>query len=264
MALTALASSLNPKGSPPAPPMQHQKSPASPQKKTSSEMPTSPQKTKPILSGSSIDEFVDWCQVTREEDWSSCLAGMRNEAIYPDEHLSKITNEELRGALGLGIGAVHRFRAAASDFWKLQVEKHCTRSADHNALSPHPITQSSGSNSVSAGQKRKGPSDDWIMVQYKRKYPVGEKRITFRHYTDGRTTTYDGAPVFNVPNYADADEWWEQYIDEQVKLHTDEGVQDFVELEPGYWLRIPPTGKGFFNPLTDNTWLYAPTEDYLL
>ena len=143
---------------------------------------------------------------------------MRNEAIYPDEHLSKITNDELCGALGLSIGAVHQFHVAASNFWKLQVEKHHTWSADHNALSPHPITQSSGSNSISAGQMHKGPSDDWIIVQYKQKYPVGKKHITFHHYTNGHTTTCNGEPVFNIPNYADGDEWWEQYIDEQVNI----------------------------------------------
>jgi hypothetical protein len=217
-----------------------------------SQLPSTPQKTKPILKSSSIEEFVQWCEVARDEDWSACLPGMRSEEVYPDEHLEKIPNNELRRALGLGLGSIHRFRAAVSEFWKLEVERHHSSPADPNPQPQHPMASTS-----LVGQKRKTPEDDWVLVPYKRKYKDGEKRMAFRHYKDGRSPTYDdGTPVFNPDG--DGDEWWGKYVEEQVKLHYEENVEDFVMVgEGGYWMHIPPTGGGFFNPITDNASLYT-------
>ncbi|KAF8325415.1 uncharacterized protein EI90DRAFT_3128769 [Cantharellus anzutake] len=175
LALATFMSTLNPKASVASP----DKSPTSPKKKAASQPPCSPQKTKPILTSSSIEKFVNWCDMARGEDWSACMSGMQAEDIYPDDHIEKISNDELRKALGLGLGSVHRFRAAASEFWKLEV-KATSQSAD-------PVTHDAPGSSL-AGHKRKAP-EDWVVVPYRRKYPDGggEKQIHFRHYKDERT-----------------------------------------------------------------------------
>jgi len=136
------------------------------------------------------------------------------------------------------------------EYWKLQVEQH------------HASTSSSNSVGPSTGEKHKAPEEDWVIVPYKWKYkPIGEKHIHFRHYADGWDPTYDdGTPVFNVPTHANPDDWWEQYIEEQVKLH-EEGVEDYAMVADGIWMCIPPTGCGFFNPLTDNSYLYMYDKD---
>jgi hypothetical protein len=187
------------------------------------------------------------------------MPGMRSEEIYPDDHLVKISDGDLRSTLGLGLGAVHRFRTAALEFWKLQVQQHLAAPAESHARNAQ-TSNLPGPSSV--GQKRKTPEDsnDWVVVPYKRKYPDGgEKRIHFRHFKDGRTPTYDdGTSVFNHPD--NSGELKDQYIEEQVKLH-EEGVQDFVMVgEGGYWMRIPPTQGDFLNPLTDNASVYMDGE----
>ncbi|KAF8330404.1 uncharacterized protein EI90DRAFT_3124493 [Cantharellus anzutake] len=166
LALAAVMSSLNPKPSVASP----DKSPESlsPKKKADlPQPPSSPQKTGPILTHSSIEKFVSWCKVMRGEDWSACMNGMQSEEIYPDDYLGKLSNEELQNSLGLGLGSVHQFHAAASEFWKLQV-KWCRVAFSDPTLS----VQMNPAGPSSAKQKRKTPDDpnDWVVVPYKRKY----------------------------------------------------------------------------------------------
>jgi hypothetical protein len=184
---------------------------------------------------------------------------MRLEEIYPDDHLEKIPNDDLRRALGLSLGSLHRFRTAASEFWKWK--QHHASSAD-----PNPLLSNAAASSSSAGKKRKAQEDDSVVVMYKRTYKDGEKRMAFRHYKDGRDPTYDdGLPVFNVPISQDSAEMWGQYVEEQEKLHKEEGVMDYVMVaDGGYWMRIPPTQDGFFNPLTDNASLYTCDDPFSL
>src|SRR5260370_1753001 len=85
--------------------------------------------------------------------------------------------------------------------------------------------------------------------------PKDPKYQWVRYQTIILPTTYDdGTPVFNVPTHANPDDWWEQYIEEQAKLH-EEGVEDYAMVADGIWMHISPTGHGFFNPLTDNSYL---------
>ncbi|KAF8324693.1 uncharacterized protein EI90DRAFT_3129657 [Cantharellus anzutake] len=175
----SVMSSLNLKPSVASP----DKSPESPSPKKKADLPqppSSPQKTGPILTHSLIEKFVSWCKVTRGEDWSACMNGMQSEEIYPDDYLGKLSNEELRNSLGLGLGSVKQYHMTFSD--------------------PTPSAQMNPAGPSSAKQKRKTPDDpnDWVVVPYKRKYPDGgEKRFHFRHFKDGHTPTYDdGILVF--------------------------------------------------------------------
>ncbi|KAF8328919.1 uncharacterized protein EI90DRAFT_3125669 [Cantharellus anzutake] len=175
------------------------------------------------------------------------MLGMQEEEIYPDGHLGKISDNNLWRALGLRLGPLQRFHAAASEFWNWKVEKQ--HASDPPNSPPNPMASSS-----SAGQKRKAPDDDWAVVMYRQKYK------------DGRDPTYDdGRPVFNIPISQNNTDMWDQFVEEQEKLHNDKGVEDYVMVaEGGYWMHIPPTRGGFFNPITDNPCLYTHDDDPFL
>ncbi|KAF8326113.1 uncharacterized protein EI90DRAFT_3018825 [Cantharellus anzutake] len=133
------------------------------------------------------------------------MLGMQEEEIYPAGHLGKSSDNDLRHALGLHLGPLQQFHAAASEFWNWKVEKQ--HASDPPNSPPNPMASSS-----SAGQNRKALDDDWAVV---------------------------------IQNSTDM---WDQFVEEQEKLHNDEGVEDYVMVaEGGYWMH-PPLVEGSSTP----------------